>query len=60
MYYVGDCSFEDLFEAIDFCKSRPATILTDNEGKVLMEHIHITLEDFLGIELAKEVLAVIN
>lgn len=56
MYYVEERQFDELLEAIAFCKSRPATTLTNHEGTVLMEHVQVPYEDFRDIQLAKAVL----
>jgi hypothetical protein len=58
MYYVDDTQFDELLDAIEFCKSRPTTVLTDEKGTVLMAHVSVTFEDFRDIHLAKAVLEI--
>lgn len=56
MYFVNKKQFDELLEAIDYCKSRPTTTLTDKHGTVLMEHVPVSFETFRDIWMAQRVL----
>lgn len=56
MYYVEEHQFDELLDAIIFCKSRPTTTLKNKDGTVLMKHVSVPFEEFRDIELAKAVL----
>lgn len=56
MYFVDEKPFNDLLDAVQYCKTTPSTILTNSEGVVLMRHHKIPLQMFQDIELAKSVL----
>jgi hypothetical protein len=52
MYKVNLKNFDDLFEAIDYCKQNPDSTL-QKDGKVLMFHQKISLEEWNDIQIAK-------
>jgi hypothetical protein len=56
MYFVNEKPFNDLIDAIQHCKTRPSTVLTDSKGVVLMKHHKVSFSMFQDIELAKKVL----
>jgi hypothetical protein len=56
MYFVDEKAFDELFDAIDYCKGRPTTILKNEKGEVLMRHTHVPFELFRDIQIAKAVL----
>ena len=56
MYSVNGKLFNDLLDAITYCKARPYTVLTDKGGTVLMRHVRVPFALFRDIQLAKAVL----
>jgi hypothetical protein len=56
MYFVNENQFDELLDAITYCKSRPTTTLTDIHGTVLMRHEPVSLKTFLDIWMAQQVL----
>lgn len=57
MYSVNGKPFEELLEAIEYCKARPTTTLTDSSGTILMQHQDVPHEMYRDIQIAKQVLA---
>lgn len=56
MYFVNNKTFNELFDAIDYCKKNPRSVLKNENGTVLMKYKTVSLNTFLEIELAKKVL----
>jgi len=56
MYSVGKKKFQDLLDAIDNCKLRPNTIVTNNHRQVLMRHSRVSAETLRDISIAKVIL----
>ena len=58
MYKCGNKNFEDIFQAIDYCKLDSKRSVEDEDGKVLMTHEKVSFEDFRDILLAKNILEI--
>lgn len=56
MFFVNKKPFNDLLEAITYCKTKTKSTLTDSNGTVLMFHVQVPYETFRDIHLAKAVL----
>ena len=57
MYFVGNKSFNNLFDAIDLCKSGSIEdVVTDENGTILMKHEEFPIEDIFGLIIAKTTL----
>jgi len=56
VYYVEEHKFDELLDAIAFCKTRPTATLTDHKGTILMKHVQLSYEEFRDIQLAKAIL----
>jgi hypothetical protein len=57
MYFVGNKSFDDMYDAISFCSSGPidSTVINE-EGTILMKHKEVPIEDIFGMIIAKKYL----
>lgn len=53
MYFVDNQPFEDILDAIDYCKESPPNNLTDENGTVLMRHVPISFGAFKELMVAK-------
>jgi hypothetical protein len=58
MYSVSERRFDDVLDAVTFCKERPHTDLVDSQGVVLMTHLIVPQSELQEIELAKQVLEI--
>jgi hypothetical protein len=56
MYFVNEKQFNELLDAITYCKSRPTTTLTDMHGTILMRHEPVSFETFREIWMTQQVL----
>jgi len=57
MYFVGDKSFESMSDAMVCCSSGHLdSVVTDENGIVLMRHQEIPIEDIFGLMIAKTLL----
>jgi hypothetical protein len=56
MYFVGEKSFRELLDAVDYCKTRPTTTLRNSRGQVLMKHVRVPFSTFRDIYLARTIL----
>lgn len=55
-YFVNNVPFDDILDAITYCKERPQTKIVDSNGAILMEHVKVSYEVFRDIWVAKNVL----
>ena len=59
MYFVGDKFFESMSDAMNCCSSGPLeSVVTDENGTVLMRHQELPIEDIFGLMIAKTFLKV--
>lgn len=59
-YFVNNIQFDDILDAITYCKERPQTKIVDSSGTILMEHVKVPYEVFRDIWVAKNVLEIQN
>jgi hypothetical protein len=55
MYFVGDKSFEEMSDAMNFCRAGSfGSVVTNEDGIILMKHEEVPIEDIFGMIIAKE------
>lgn len=55
MYFVGDKSFEEMSDAMNFCSTGPfGSVVTNEDGIILMKHEEVPIEDIFGMIIVKE------
>jgi hypothetical protein len=57
MYSVDNKKFDEIFDAMNYCKTGlPDAVVTDENGTVLMRHEEVPIEDIVSLILAQRVL----
>jgi hypothetical protein len=57
MYFVRDKKFEEISDAIEFCKSGYAEdVVTTEDGTVLMRHEQVSIDEIMDLVFVKNVL----
>lgn len=58
MYFVSGIAFDDVLDAVEYCKSRPGTAVVTKGGQVLMHHVEVEPEIAQQIHAAKTALSI--